>query len=126
MTTTTWRSQLVTAALVVSIGSVARPAFAQGTFRVTTPGTVFSVDGRAGRIAGDVADGRAFRGGAGESVILKGFIRIPPETSALPRLQKPSVVSYRARAHDCSRSRCTTDRTCVAFRPTPGATTGRG
>ena len=94
MTTTTWRSQLVTAALVVSIGSVARPAFAQGTFRVTTPGTVFSVDGRAGRIAGDVADGRAFRGGAGESVILKGFIRIPPETSALPRLQK-LIVHFR-------------------------------
>src|SRR4051812_32693390 len=57
------RSHIATAAvvLVVSAGSA---LFAQGIFRTNTPGTAFSAEGPAGRVAVvDVAGGRKFRGG---------------------------------------------------------------
>jgi hypothetical protein len=81
-----------TAALVVAIVSVGSPLFAQGTVRTITPGSAFSALRPAMPVeVANVADGRRFRGGAGE-LILSGSIEIPP--SALPKLQK-LVVHFR-------------------------------
>ena len=81
-------SQIATAALVVAALSCASPMSAQGIFRTTTPGSAFSP--KPGEVAVEnVAGGaRKFRGKDTQTVILTGTVRIPPATSAEPRLQK--------------------------------------
>ena len=96
MTLQTARSHFATAAVVVIVVSAGSPLFAQGIFRTTTPGSAFSPEGPASRVAVEnvAGGGRKFRGGDRQLVILRGAIQIPPATSAEPRLQK-IVVHFR-------------------------------
>lgn len=95
MTLHTVRSSIATAALVVAVLSIGSPLFAQGTVQTITPGSAFRPQRPALPVAvADRADGRSFRGGAHDLVILSGSIQIPPAASALPKLQK-LVVHFR-------------------------------
>jgi hypothetical protein len=87
-----------TVAFLLAVLSISPPLFAQATVRVNIPGAAFSPEGRSGQIAiEDVAGGRRFRGRAGELMILRAVLQMPPSSSADPKLQR-LIIRFRTSA----------------------------
>ena len=86
---------ILTAAFFLAVLSIGHPLHAQVPLRVTMPGSAFSLDRREGQaVVEDVSGGRRFRGEASARLMLRAAIRIPPATSADPKLMR-IVVHFR-------------------------------
>jgi len=82
------RRQIAIAAFFLCIGS---PLRAEPPVRITIPGTAFSQPGAGAKAAfANVGSGRRFRG-TGQDVILEATIKVPPASSAEPRLERLAV-----------------------------------
>jgi hypothetical protein len=82
------RRQIAIATFFFCLGS---PLRAEPPVRITIPGTAFSQQGVGARVAvANVGSGRRFRG-AGQDVILEATIKLPPASSAEPRLERLAV-----------------------------------
>jgi len=85
----TVHSPIATAALVVTALVISTPLLAQLPVRVNLPGTAFSPEGRGDKVVvEDVAGGRRFRGQAFSELTLRGVLRLPPASSAAPKVQR--------------------------------------
>jgi len=77
-----------TAAFLLSF-SIAAPFMAQTSVRVNTPGTAFTPEGSGNQVVvDDVPGGRRFRGKADALLKLRAVLRMPPSSSADPKMQQ--------------------------------------
>jgi hypothetical protein len=88
---------ILTAVFFLAVLSIGQPLFAQVPVpvRVNIPGSAFSVERRDGQaVVDDVTGGRRFRGQAFSQLMLRAAIRMPPSSTADPRLIR-IVVHFR-------------------------------
>jgi hypothetical protein len=95
MTSGSFRLNVAIGASVLTACFVCPPLLARAPFRVTIPGTAFTVEGRGADVTvDDVGGGRRFRGKGFAKVIVRGTLQIPPSNVADPRMQR-LVVHFR-------------------------------
>jgi hypothetical protein len=91
----TMRGLIAAAALAGAALFLGAPLSAEAPVRVSLPGTAFSPEGRGDKVVVEnVAGGRRFRGQAFSELILRGVLRMPPASSAVPTVQR-LVIHFR-------------------------------
>jgi len=85
----------VTIAAFLLVSAIGAPLMAQTPVRVNMPGTAFTPEGSGSQVVvDDVPGGRRFRGKADALLKLRAVLRMPPSSSAEPKMQR-LVIHFR-------------------------------